>query len=91
MFNLAVEFLRLIPLVLAYYLPAMLALILLRERGSGYRVKAPAILALGFGIIIYVKLLLQPGSEYLGLLLVSAIQISLAMLFAFITVYKLAD
>jgi hypothetical protein len=89
--DLLVDVLRLIPLILAYYIPAMLALIIWRERSPGWRIKIPAILLLGFGFIAGVKLVFQPGVEVSVLALVSAVQISAALFFAYLTVYKLAD
>ncbi|TCJ15904.1 hypothetical protein E0L93_11655 [Rubrobacter taiwanensis] len=85
------EILRLIPLILAYYIPALLAFIIWRERSPNYRMKAGLILAVGFGFIIFVKLLFQPGTQLAALALVSSVQIAAAMLFAYLTVYRLAD
>lgn len=89
----AVEVLRLIPLILAFYVPALLGLAVIKERGESYRVKAALIFLVGFGGIVALRLLLRSVSvfqviETLGL---SLAQIAAALLFAALTVYKLAD
>ncbi len=91
--GLAVEILRLVPLILAFYVPALMGIAILRERGQGYRVKAALVFALGFGGIITVGLVFRSVSapQVAGALGVSLVQISLALLLAALTVYKLAD
>ncbi len=37
--GLTVEILRLVPLILAFYIPALLGMAILKERGEGYRSK----------------------------------------------------
>ena len=88
-----VEVLRLIPLILAFYVPALLGLAIVKERGESYRVKAALIFLVGFGGIVALRILLRSVSatqvaETLGL---SLAQIAAALLFAALTVYKLAD
>lgn len=88
-----VEALRLIPLILAYYIPALMGMALIRERGEGYRVKAALIFLAGFGGIVALQLLLRSAStlqvvETIGL---SLVQVAVALLCAVFTVYKLAD
>lgn len=85
--------LGLVPLTLAFYIPALLGTATLKERGEAYRLKAAVLFALGFGGITLVNLLLRSGSaiqvvETLG---VSLVQIFLALALAAFTVYKLAD
>ena len=91
--GLAVEILRLVPLILAFYVPALIGMAILRERGEGYRVKAALVFAVGFGGIIAVGLVFGSVSapQVAGALGVSLVQISLALLLAALTVYKLAD
>ena len=88
-----VEALRLIPLILAFYIPALVGMALIRERGEGYRVKAALVFLAGFGGIVALQLLLRSVStlqavEAIGL---SLVQVAVALLCAAFTVYKLAD
>jgi ACR3 family arsenite efflux pump ArsB len=88
-----VEALRLIPLILAFYIPALIVMALIRERGEGYRVKAALVFIAGFGGIVALQLLLRSVStlqavETIGL---SLVQVAVALLCAAFTVYKLAD
>lgn len=88
-----IEVLRLVPLVLALYVPALTGVAILKERGESYKVKAALIFLVGFGGIVAVQLLLRSTSalqvaETIGL---SLVQIVAALFFAALTVYKLAD
>jgi hypothetical protein len=91
--NVSVEALRLVPLVLAFFIPALLGVALLKERGEGYRMKAALIFGLGFGGIVAVHLMLRSVSaaQVAGTIALSLVQIALALLLAALTVYKLAD
>jgi hypothetical protein len=91
--NISVEALRLVPLVLAFYVPALLGVAILRERGESYRIKAVLLFAGGFGLIVALQLLLRSVSttQVAGTLALSAVQIAVALGCAYITVYKLAD
>jgi hypothetical protein len=88
-----VEVLRLVPLILAFYVPALIGVVLLKERGEGYRIKAALVFAIGFGGIIALQLLLRSASalQLAQLVVISVVQIAAALLFAALTVYKLAD
>ena len=91
--KLGVEVLRLVPLMLAFYIPALLGVAIWRERGEGYRPKALLMFALGFGAIVAVQLVLRSVSaaqvaETVGL---SLVEIAAALALAALTVYKLAD
>ncbi len=91
--GLAVEILRLVPLILAFYVPALLGMAILKERGEGYRYKAALVFVLGFGGILFLRLVFPSvsASQVAGALGVSAVQIALALVLAALTVYKLAD
>lgn len=91
--RLGIDVLRLVPLVLIFYIPALLGMAILRERGEDYRVKAGLMLSAGFGVILGVHLLLRSVSVEQVLLTigVSVLQMAAALLLATITVYKLAD
>ena len=88
-----IEVLRLVPLVLALYVPALMGVAILKERGESYKVKAALIFLVGFGGIVALQLLLRSISalqvaETIGL---SLVQIGAALFFAALTVSKLAD
>ena len=88
-----IELLRLVPLILAFYVPALMGVAILKERGESYKIKAAVIFLLGFGGIVGLQLLLRSASalqvtQTIGL---SLVQIAAALLFAALTVYKLAD
>lgn len=85
--------LSLVPLTLAFYIPALLGTATLKERGEAYRAKAAMLFAVGFGGITLVHLILRSGSavQIATTLGVSLVQISLALALAAFTVYKLAD
>lgn len=91
--NFSVEALRLVPLVLAFYVPALLGVVILKERGEAYRLKAALLFAAGFGFIVVVQLLLRSVSvaQVAGTVGLSAVQIAVALVCAYFTVYKLAD
>ncbi len=91
--QIVIEVLRLVPLILAFYIPALLGVVIWRERGEGYRIKAALAFAGGFGAIVGVQLLVRSVSALqvattLGL---SLVQILVAVTLAALTVYKLAD
>ena len=88
-----IEVLRLVPLILAFYVPALMGLVILKERGESYKIKAALVFLLGFGGIGGLQLLLRSAStlqvtQTIGL---SLVQVAAALLFAALTVYKLAD
>jgi hypothetical protein len=88
-----VEVLRLVPLILAFYVPALMGMALLKERGESYKVKAILVFAIGFGGIVAMQFLLRNASalQAAQTMALSLLQIAAALLFAALTVYKLAD
>jgi hypothetical protein len=91
--KLGVEVLRVVPLILAFYIPALLGVAIWKERGAGYRAKALLMFALGFGAIIAVQLLFSSVSalQVATIIGFSLVQIAAALTLAALTVYKLAD
>lgn len=91
--NIAVEVLRLVPLILAFYIPALMGVAILSERGEAYRLKAGLVFAIGFGGIVAVHLVLRSVSalQVAGVIGLSLLQIAAALALAALTVYKLAD
>jgi hypothetical protein len=88
-----IEVLRLVPLILAFYVPALMGVAILKERGESYKVKAALVFLIGFGGFVGLQLLLRSASalqivQTMGL---SLVQIAAALLLAALTVYKLAD
>jgi hypothetical protein len=91
--KIGVEVLRLVPLILAFYVPALLGVVIWKERGEGYMVKAILTFALGFGAIIGVHLLFRSTSalQVAATMGLSLVQVTVAFVLAALTVYKLAD
>jgi hypothetical protein len=91
--QIVIEVLRLVPLILAFYIPALIGVVIWRERGEGYRMKTTLMFAVGFGALVGVQLLARSVSALqvaltLGL---SLVLILVAVILAALTVYKLAD
>jgi hypothetical protein len=91
--DIGVGILRLIPLILLLYVPALLGMATWRERGAGYRLKALLWFVVGLGMIVAVHIILRSVSavqvaEVIGL---SLVQVAIALGLARLTVYRLAD
>ncbi len=91
--DIGIWILRLVPLILLLYIPALLGMAIWSERGEGYRIKALLWFVIGLGAIVGVHILLQSASlaqfaEVVGL---SVVQIAVALALARLTVYRLAD
>jgi hypothetical protein len=88
-----IEVLRLVPLIIAFYVPALIGMAIMKERGESYRVKASLVFLAGFGGIVALQLMARSASalEVARTIELSLVQIALALLFAALTVYKLAD
>jgi hypothetical protein len=91
--NISVELMRLVPLILVFYIPALIGTVIWRERSEAYRLKAAIWYALGFGGIVAVQVLLRSVSalQIAQTLTISLVQIAAALALAAFTVYKLAD
>lgn len=91
--KIAIEVLSLVPMILAFYIPALLGVAIWRERGEAYQIKAALMFALGFGAITAVHVMLRSVSapQVAGVIGLSLVQILAAMVLAALTVYKLAD
>jgi hypothetical protein len=90
MLDIGVGILRLIPLILAFYIPALLGMATWNE---GDRAKAILWFALGFGAIVAVQVLFSSVSavQVAGVVGLSLVQIAVALCLAALTVHKLAD
>ena len=82
-----VVILRLIPLILAFFIPALFGMATWSE---GSRTRAMLWFAIGFGAIVAVHVLFRSDSavQVVG---VSVVQIAAALCLAALTVYKRAD
>jgi hypothetical protein len=90
MIDTGVGILRLIPLILAFYIPALLGMATWSE---GDRTKAILWFAIGFGAIFAVQVLFSSVSaiQVAGIVGLSLVQMTTALGLAALTVYKLAD
>jgi heme A synthase len=90
MLDIGVGILRLMPLILAFYVPALLGTATWSE---GDRTKAILWFAIGFGAIVAVQVLFSSVSaiQVAGIIGLSLVQIAAALCLAVLTVYKLAD
>jgi heme A synthase len=88
--DIGVGILRLIPLILAFYIPALFGMATWSE---GDRTRAMLWFAIGFGAIVAVQILFSSVSavEMVGVVALSLLQIAAALSLAALTVYKLAD
>ena len=85
-----VGILRLIPLILTFYIPALFGMATWSE---GSRTRATLWFAIGFGAIVGVQILFSSVSavQMAGVIALSLVQIAAALSLAALTVYKLAD
>jgi hypothetical protein len=60
--DVGVGILRLIPLILILYLPALLGIATWSERGEGYRIKALLWFAIGFGAVVALHVMMRSDS-----------------------------
>ena len=88
--DIGVGILRLIPLILAFYIPALFGMATWSE---GDRTRAMLWFAIGFGAIVAVQILFSSVSavQVAGVVALSLVQIAVALSLAALTVYKLAD
>lgn len=91
--NVIVEILRLVPLILIFYIPSLIGMAIWSEKGEAYKVKAGIWLAVGFVGVVIVEVVFRHVSfvQVASMVGVSAFQFAVAMALAFLTVYKLAD
>jgi hypothetical protein len=91
--KIGIEVLRLVPLILLFYIPSLLGVAIWRERGEGYKAKMLLMFAFGFGAIIAVQILFRSVSaaQVAATIGLSLVQVAAALALAALTVYKLAD
>ncbi len=91
--DVVVVILRLVPMILAFYIPALIGTVIWRERDAGYRVQALLWFAVGFGLltVVYIIFTSTTAAQVATTLGLSVVQILAALVLARLTVYKLAD
>ncbi len=91
--DVVVVLLRLVPMTLAFFVPALIGTVIWRERDAGYRVQALLWLAVGFGLltVVYIVFTSTTAPQVATTLGLSVVQILAALVLARLTVYKLAD
>ena len=85
--------LRLVPMTLAFFVPALIGTVIWRERDAGYRVQALLWFVVGFGLLTFVYVVFTSTSapQVAATLGLAVVQILAALVLARLTVYKLAD
>jgi hypothetical protein len=88
--DIGVVILHLIPLILAFFIPALFGMATWSE---GSRTRAMLWFAIGFGAIVAVQILFSGASvvQMFWIVALSLVQIAAALGLAALTVYKLAD
>ena len=90
MLDMGVGILRLIPLILTFYIPALFGMATWSE---GDRSRAILWFAIGFGAIVAVQILFSSVSavQMVWVVALTLVQMAAALSLAALTVYKLAD
>ncbi len=90
--NVSVWILRLIPMTLLFFVPAMIGTVIWRERDVGYRLGALLWFSVGFALLTVVHIVFTSNSaaQVAATVGFSAIQILAALVLARLTVYKLS-
>ncbi len=91
--DVVVVVLRLVPMTLVFFVPALIGTVIWRERDAGYRVQALLWFAVGFGLltVVYIVFTSTSAPQVATTLGLSVVQILAALVLARLTVYKLAD
>ena len=91
--DVVVVVLRLVPMTLAFFVPAMIGTVIWREKDAGHRVQALLWFAVGFGLltVVYIVFTSTSAPQVATTLGLAVVQILAALVLARLTVYKLAD
>jgi hypothetical protein len=91
--DVGVVLLRLVPMTLVFFVPALIGTVIWRERDAGHRVQALLWFAVGFGLLtlVYVVFTSNTPPQVATTLGLSVVQILAALALARLTVYKLSD
>ncbi|MBX6762761.1 MAG: hypothetical protein K6T51_12020 [Rubrobacteraceae bacterium] len=81
-----------VPFAIAFYVPALFGMAIWREKTRGYMVKAGLWFVIGFGLILAFRLMLDASVlQDIETFALSLAQMAVALFFANLTVYRLAD
>lgn len=88
-----INILRLVPLIMIFFIPSLFGMATLRERGESYKVKAGLWFGIGLFGVLTVELVLRSVSfvQVASTVGTSVLQFAVALGLAALTVYKLAD
>jgi hypothetical protein len=91
--DIVVVLLKLVPMILAFYIPAMIGTVIWREGDAGYKVQAFLWFVVGFGLVTLLHVVFTSSSapQVATTLGLSVVQIAAALALARLTVYRLAD
>ncbi len=85
--------LRLVPLILVFYIPSLIGMAIWSEKGEAHKAKAGIWFAVGFVGVVTVEVIFRSVSfvQVASTVGVSVLQFAAALALAALTVYKLAD
>ena len=85
--------LRLVPMTLLFFVPAMIGTVIWRERDAGYRLQALLWFAVGFVFLTLVHIIfaINSATQVAATMGLSVIQFLAALVLARLTVYGLSD
>ena len=85
--------LRLVPMTLLFFVPAMIGTVIWREKDAGYKLQVLLWFGVGFSLLTLVHILFSSNSaqQFAAILGISAAQIRAALVLAWLTVYRLSD
>ena len=88
-----VVLLRLVPMTLLFFVPAMIGTVIWRERDAGYRLQALLWFGVGFALLTFVHIVFTSTSapQVAATVGLSAVEILAALVLARLTVYRLSD
>lgn len=91
--SVVISVLKLVPLVMVFFIPSLFGMATLRERGEAYKVKAGIWFTIGLVGVVTVELIFRSVStvQVASTVGMSLLQFAVALGLAAFTVYKLAD
>ena len=91
--DIVVVLLRLVPMILAFFVPALIGTVIWRERDAGYGVQAFLWFTVGFGLLtfLYIVFTSSTAPQVAATLGLSIVQITAALVLARLMVDRLAD
>jgi D-alanyl-lipoteichoic acid acyltransferase DltB (MBOAT superfamily) len=91
--DILVWILRLVPMTLLFFVPAMIGTVIWREKDAGYRLQALLWFVVGFALLTVVHIVFTSTSapQVAATVGFSIIEIIAALVLAHLTVYRLSD